>query len=56
MILADLSRQIDGCIAKPSVPFKSEHVLKAIVMGAYDRYDYAHTAESWAYLILPEEA
>jgi hypothetical protein len=59
VLFADDSRSIDGRIAKPKyIDFRvarpsTEAELRAYVMSAYDRNEYASDEGSWTYLMKP---
>jgi hypothetical protein len=55
ILFVDLSRQVDGMIDKPSVEIDSEEALKAVVMHAYDRYQFRSSEGSWMWLMHPEK-
>jgi hypothetical protein len=55
ILFADVSRGVDGVIAKPSVEIDSEDALKALVMRAYDRNAYRSSEGSWMLLMHQEE-
>jgi hypothetical protein len=53
ILFADMSRGVDGVIAKPPVEIASEAALKAVVMRAYDRNDYHSSEGGWMRLLHP---
>jgi hypothetical protein len=56
ILFADMSRGVDGVIAKPPVKIRSEAALKAVVMRAYDSNAYRSSEGSWMHLLKPEVA
>ena len=56
ILFVDVSRGVDGVIAKAPVQVDSEAALKAVVMRAYDRRDCRSSKGRWMALLLPEKA
>jgi hypothetical protein len=55
ILFVDVSRGVDGVIAKPPVEIDSEQTLKTLVMRAYDRSEFRSSEESWMRLMHPEK-
>jgi hypothetical protein len=56
ILFVDISRGIDGVIAKPSIKVDSELILKVVVMRAYDSRQYVSSHGAWMQLLQPEKA
>ena len=49
ILFADISRSIDGRIAKPTVPVTQEGMLQRLVDSKYLHNDYKSDADSWEF-------
>ena len=55
ILFVDVSRGVDGVIAKPPVEIDSEQTLKVVVMRAYDSRQYLSSEGGWMRLMHPEK-
>jgi hypothetical protein len=53
ILFVDMSRGVEGIIAKPLVEIDSEDTLKTIVMRAYDSSAYSSSDGKWMQLLHP---
>jgi hypothetical protein len=56
ILFVDISRGVDGVIAKPPVEIDSKQTLRTVVMRAYDHNDYRSSGGAWMYLLRKEAA